>query len=170
MPQSNLKTILKENLTGAKKVAVLGVGSELRADDIAGMQAAEQLKKNYKGNSKYPKLKVFLGATAPENLTGEIKKFGPSHLLIIDSADTGAKPGTIFFIKPEEVEGVSFSTHMMPLKLMIDYIVQSINCRIIILGIQPKILQFGKPISKEVKQSIRQVSSAITEILSCREI
>ena len=41
----NLINPLKTFLAGADAVAILGVGSELRADDYAGMLVAEKLKK-----------------------------------------------------------------------------------------------------------------------------
>ena len=85
--QLDLKIALTNSLKGVNKLAILGVGSELRGDDIAGMVAAEIIQK-----ANHKNITVFLGATAPENLTGEIKKFNPSHLLIIDAADTSSKP------------------------------------------------------------------------------
>jgi len=156
----NLKTILKKKLKDAKKIAVLGIGSELRGDDVAGLLVAEELKKN-----KNLKLKVFFGSTAPENLTGEIIKYKPTHIVIVDSTDMGQKAGSIMLISPEEVGGISFSSHMLPVKMMVDYLLESLKCEIIIIGIQPKILMFGETISKEVKKSTKQISDAIRQIL-----
>ena len=157
---ANLKTILKQKLKDAKRIVVLGIGSELRADDAAGLIVAEELKK-----IKNLKLKVFLGSTAPENFTGEIIKFKPTHILIVDSVDTDQKPGFILLINPDEVGGVSFSTHMLPVKMMVDYLLASLECEIIIIGIQPKVLLFGETISKEVKKSTKQISGVIKQIL-----
>ena len=156
----NLKTILEKKLKNAKKIAVLGIGSELRADDAAGFLVAEELKK-----IKDSKLKVFLGSTAPENLTGEIIRYKPTHIIIIDSVDTDQKPGFILLVDPEEVGGVSFSSHMLPIKMIVDYLLESLKCEIIIIGIQPKILTFGETISKEVKKSAKQISDIIKQIL-----
>jgi hydrogenase 3 maturation protease len=158
--QVDLKKALINSLKGAKKVAVLGVGSELRGDDIAGMVAAEIILKA--GNKK---IGVFLGATAPENLTGEIKKFEPSHLFIIDAADTASKPGTISLISPDIVGGISFSTHMMPLKIMVDYMFQSIKCKTMIIGIQPGVLKFGSSPSKAAMDSAREVAKIMLEVV-----
>ena len=41
-----IKKALRNRLAGAKKIAVLGIGSELRSDDVAGMLAAEKLYKD----------------------------------------------------------------------------------------------------------------------------
>jgi hydrogenase maturation protease HycI len=156
----NLKTTLNKNLKGAKKIAILGVGSSLRSDDAAGLLVAEKLNK-----IKNPKLKVFLGSTAPENLTGEIIRYKPSHIIIIDSVDMDQKPGSILLVNPQEVDGISFYSHMLPIKMTIDYLLESIKCEIIIIGIQPKSLEFSETVSNEVRKSTKQIADVIRQIL-----
>jgi hydrogenase 3 maturation protease len=166
MPNQNLKSLLKKSLENATKVAVLGVGSELRADDVAGMLVAQELQELCKKDGGCPQLEVFLGSTAPENLTGEIKKYQPSHLIIIDAADISSDPGVISLIDPKDIAGISFSTHQMPLSLFVDYIQQSFPCQIIILGIQPKVLHVGHPPSKEVEKSVKQMAKDLAELVN----
>jgi len=156
----NLKILLKNKLKSSKKIAVLGVGSVLRNDDAAGLLVADELKK-----IKNPKLKVFLGSTAPENLTGEIIKYKPTHIVIVDSVDMDQKPGSILLIEPQVVDGVSFSTHMLPVKMIVDYFLESLKCEVIIIGIQPKSLEFGGTVSDEVKKSAKQIADTIRQIL-----
>lgn len=156
----NLKTLLKKKLNGAKKIAVLGVGSVLRNDDAAGPLVAKELKK-----IRNSKLKVFLGSTAPENLTGEIIKYRPTHIIIVDSVDMDQRPGSILLIDPRIVDGVSFSTHMLPVKMIVDYFLESLKCEIIIIGIQPKSLEFGETVSNEVRKSAKQIADVIRQIL-----
>ena len=157
---------LKTRLKDAKRVAVLGVGSEFRGDDAAGMLVADRIKKDTRHKTqdtmRKVALRVFLGATAPENLTGEVIKFKPTHIIIVDTADIKQKPGTILLLRHEDLgEGVSFSTHKLPAKVMMDYFIESLKCQILLIGIQPKILKFGEKTSKEVKESVKEVSSAI---------
>jgi len=162
----NLKKSLKEFLKNASKIGLLGIGSELRSDDAAGMLVAE-LVQVYSGGAKpgMP-LKVFMGATAPENLTGEIKKFAPSHLIFVDTASFGGKPGDIMVLKPENVNNYSFSTHKLPIKVMIDYLLQSIRTEVLIIGIQPKSIEFGEPPSSEIKEAVKGVAKIIEEVLN----
>lgn len=150
---------LRSQFKNAKRVAVLGVGSELRGDDAAGLLVAGHIQKNFKSN--HPKLKVFFGSTAPENLTGEIKKFKPTHLVIIDSADTGAKAGSIFLFKPKDLRGISFCTHQLPLQILTDYLKKSLGCKLIIVGVQPKKLTFNKPISASVEKAAKEAAQLI---------
>jgi len=163
------KTAIKNWLRDARKIALLAVGSELRGDDVAGILVASGLSKARPAICRQAGFKVFLGATAPENLTGEIKKFKPSHIIIVDSADVGKKAGEIVLIKPENSRGVSFCTHQLPLKIMADYLIESIGCRILIIGIQPKQLDFGSLPSKEIKESAKAVSGIIKEIINKRK-
>lgn len=153
----NLKKILKSKLKDAKRIAVLGIGSELRGDDAAGILAAKEIKEN-------SKVKVFLGGAAPENLTGEIKKYKPTHLVIIDSAKLGKKPGTINILDSDKIAGNLFGTHKLPMRVMLDYLSKSINCKTIIIGIQPKSIEFGAQISKEAVNSADKISSAFVSI------
>jgi hydrogenase 3 maturation protease len=164
----NLKTLLRESLEGANRVGVLGVGSELRADDQAGLLVAQRLRKRCKIDGSCPQIELFHGATAPENLTGEIKNYRPSHLIVVDAADVGKDPGTIEVISSDLISGVSFSTHMMPLKIVADYMRESINCKVMVIGIQPKTLKYNGAVSPEIRASVRQVATAIEAIV--REI
>ncbi|MFC1501470.1 hydrogenase maturation peptidase HycI [Elusimicrobiota bacterium] len=161
----NLKKILRKSLTNAKKIAILSIGSELRADDVAGVLVGRKLEELCKKQIKSKKLKIFHGENSPENLTGEIKQYKPTHLIIIDAADTSAEPGTIDIIDVEQVGGISFTTHLLPIKVMIDYLLQSFKCRVTVLGIQPKSIQFGKSPSNEVLESVDQISQSIKEII-----
>ena len=157
-------------------MAILGVGSEFRGDDAAGMLVAEKIEKmsgprahRGAGTEKKVVLKIFLGATAPENLTGEIIKFKPTHLIIVDTADIKEKPGTILLLKEEDLgEGISFSTHKLPPKVMMDYFNKTLKCAIFVLGIQPKSLKFGMAVSKEVRSSVKEVSDAIIAVIKGR--
>ena len=155
-----LKKILKKRLETAKKTAVLCVGSDLRADDSAGMILAGKLSKNNSAG-----FRVFLGGTAPENLTGQILSYKPSHIIIVDSAEDGRKPGAVFLVNPEDISGISFSTHMMPLKMLVDYLTESLKCEILVIGIQPRNIKFGGKVSSEVKKSAEELASVIKNIL-----
>ena len=76
------------------------------------------------------------------------------------------KPGTTALLKPEETTGITFSTHSLPFKIMTDYLLANLNCEIIIIGIQPKRLDFGAKPSREVEESAKHISDAIKEILT----
>lgn len=152
----SLEKTLKKRLEGCRRLAVLGVGSELRGDDAAGMLLCALLKK-----SPSRKMKVFPGSTAPENLTGQIRKFRPSHLLIVDCFEGIGSPGQVKLIETEKVTGFSASTHRLPITLMTEYLSSCLECRIILLGVQPKSLGFLHPVSRQVEKSVQGLCRAI---------
>ena len=156
-----LKINLSQQISHAERLALLGVGSDLRGDDAAGMLVARRLAKTCGKMGELKNFKIFLGDTAPENLTGEVKKFNPTHLLIVDSADMNELPGAVKLIDPESIEGFSSSTHSLPLNILADYLIKSIGCKIIIIGIQPKVLEFGSCLSAEVEKSVEDISRMI---------
>jgi hydrogenase 3 maturation protease len=161
-----LETILKPKLENARRVAILGIGSDLRGDDVAGILTAQQIEKKIAKQTTSSEVRVFIGETAPENLTGEIKKYQPTHLIIIDSAEFGAKPGTIKLLNPDEIGGTSFCTHSLPLKVMTDYLLQSFKFEVITIGIQPGTLAFGAKPSKEIVEAAKRISTTIAKLFN----
>ena len=144
---------------------MLGIGSELRGDDIAGLLAAQQIEKTITEQTTLPEVRVFIGETAPENLTGEIKKFQPTHLIIIDAAELNKEPGHIEIMEPGTIGGTSFCTHSLPLKIIIGYLLESFKFQAIIIGIQPKTLTFGAQPTKEVVAAAKRIAKTITKLL-----
>jgi hydrogenase 3 maturation protease len=153
-------TEISAQLKDASKIVVLGIGSKLRCDDAAGVLVGKALLEQ-KAKTPLPNLEVIEGNTAPENFTGVIRRLAPSHLVLVDSADMREPPGTIKLIKKEEMDGYSFSTHALPIKVMIDYLLQSLRFKLLIIGIQPKILGFGDTVSDEVRKAAGEVVRAI---------
>jgi len=169
LPPSPLLQQLKKSLSKARRIAVIGVGNDLRADDIAGSAIAEAIQKSRKRPSN---LQAFIGYSAPENITGEVTKFlakskgHAAHIIIVDAADIGLKPGGAKLLEAEAIAGTSFSTHLLPLAILIAYFKNQINCGISVIGIQPKVTTFGKPPSKEILLAIKSVTSAILSSVS----
>ncbi len=163
MPQ--IKNSLKHNLRTAKKIAILGVGSPLRADDAAGLIICGKLKKIFKENKKKGRVRVFLGETAPENLTGQIKKFKPTHLLVIDAVDLGLATGTVKMVNLCAEDRVSFSTHRVPVGILRDYLHQSIGCETFLLGIQPGSTEFCGKVSAQIHKSSAAACKEIAQAL-----
>jgi hydrogenase 3 maturation protease len=160
-----LETILKPKLENARRVAILGIGSDLRGDDVAGILTTQQIEKTIAKQTTSSEVRVFIGETAPENLTGEIKKYQPSHLIIIDAADLDAEPGQTKVIDTDTIGGTSFCTHSLPLKVMTDYLLQSFKFEVITIGIQPKTLAFGAKPSKEIVEAAKRISTTIAKLL-----
>jgi len=156
---NDVRALLAQVLAGAQKTAILGCGSVLRGDDAAGYRIAERLS-GLSGNAR-----AFCGSSAPENFTGEIKRFRPDTLLVIDAADLGEPPGTAAFISPDDVTGATFSTHMLPLRVMLDYLRRETGCSIHLLGIQAASLETGTEMTPAVTAAVDGIVSALLELL-----
>ena len=146
-------------------MAVLAVGSDLRADDAAGLLAAEQLVAMRRTGRQ--RMKVFFGQTAPENFTGEIRKYQPSHLVVLDAADSG-RPGGTVTIADASAAGVAYiyCTHNLPLTVMLNYLAKSLDCQAFIIGIQPHIIEFGQPSTPAIQRAAKRVAKALHEAMS----
>ena len=100
---------------------------------------------------------LIAGSTAPENFTGVIKDFAPGKLFIVDAAYVGGVPGEAKVVPAAEISGVSFSTHMLPLPVMLKYLESEVCCDVIFIGIQPKVTEQGFFISDEVKKGTERL-------------
>jgi hydrogenase maturation protease HycI len=162
-----VRGLLTEALKAAQTVAVLGCGSVLRGDDAAGMAVAERL--SGLGLSELGlsgpggNLRAYCGSNAPENFTGEIKKFQPDALVLVDAAHMGLMPGEAAVIAPDGIDGVSFSTHILPLKIMLEYLRREIGCRAFVLGIQGASYGFGDDMTPEVQATVDAVVDVFVE-------
>ena len=137
-----LEIFFKEILK--KKLAVLGVGSELRGDDGIGPYLSEKLS-SFNSES-------FLsinGDLVPENFTRDLRKFQPDNIIIIDAAFMEKSAGDIEIVRINELTGISFSSHSMPLSVLGKYLLQEIGANIYILGIQPINIDFGSEIDRK---------------------
>jgi len=156
--------LLKGKLRGARRLAVLGAGSTLRADDAAGIRAVEQLQDSF-APDKYPELLCCAGETAPENFSGKIRRFRPSHLLVLDAADLGLPPGAVREIPVQCVGGPTYCSHMLPLRVMIDYLAGETGCAATLLGIQYQSLAFDGGMTAPVRDSVAALCAALGCVL-----
>ena len=160
------KEELERFLSDAKRVLVLGIGNEIRADDGVGTHVAKSLRRACVRNPlKMPCLAV-PGGAAPENFIGPALEFGPSHIVIVDAMARGARPGSISTIDPARLGGVSLSSHSMPRGVLRDYLLNSGHRRLLVLGVQPSTIGLGMGMSREVKSSARRIVRALLKALA----
>jgi hydrogenase 3 maturation protease len=135
----------------------------LRGDDAAGLLTAKEVTRLLSARTtRDPQIAVFVGDTVPENLTGEIKRFRPTHLVIVDAANFGQTPGHVRLLPPETFGvNASFSTHGLSLKVLADYLRTFIACEVLTIGIQPATLDAMQPPSAPVRNAARDVAAAI---------
>ncbi len=153
--------MLKDFLQGAEKVVICGIGNDVRGDDAFGVIVAEELKNRLKSD----KIVILNCGGVPESYVGKIVNENPTHVIFIDAVDFGGKPGEIVIADPEGTLGESFSTHRLPLKLLVSYLKQNINAKFILIGCQPKQLGLFIEMSEEVKQSAEKLVEILVQEL-----
>ncbi len=151
---------LKNWLGACPKLVVLGIGNPLRRDDALGLDILKILE------GKVPtSVRLIECQTAPENFTGEIKRLKPSHVLIIDSACFGANPGRARLVPPQEIAGVAVSTHAMPLYMLAEILEKSVGAKVVLLGVQPKIVDFGEGLSPALEGALKKIGEQLVGVL-----
>ena len=140
---------LKRELGKFNKLAVIGIGSDIRGDDGVGLYIADQLSKEVKDQ----KVEFLLGGTTPENLSGPLRKMKPSHILIIDAAKMGRRSGEAALVDPKKIGERGFSTHTFSLAKIADYFQQITGAEVLFLGIEPETADFGESLSEEVRSA-----------------
>lgn len=103
---------------------------------------------------------------APENSTAELRRFAPGIILLIDAAEMGEAPGTIRWIDMEELDGMSASTHSMPLSMLAKYLTLELDCEVKLLGIQLLSNDVGESVNTEVMRAVDMIVDGMIEAFS----
>ncbi|MBN2116048.1 MAG: hydrogenase maturation peptidase HycI [Anaerolineales bacterium] len=146
------------------RVAILGIGNSLRSDDAAGMLVARALSQR-ECAADVDHILILEAGHAPENRTAELRRFAPDLVLLVDAADMGEAPGAVAWISEDDIDGMSASTHSLPLSMLAKYLKLELNCKVILLGIQPVSNEVGETVSKEVICAVEKVVSGLEETI-----
>ena len=184
------RKVLSQELGKAERLVVLGIGNRSKGDDAAGSLCIRRLTRELipikcrtegpdtepgrpsKGIRKSPpfELNIIDAGEAPESVTGFIRGFRPSHVLIVDAAVAGRRPGSIFIIDRKKISQEDLSTHRLPLSLLARYLEETIGCRVILVGIEPKEIAWGEPVSAVVRAAAARLSAWLAENLTMRRL
>ena len=146
------------------RIAILGIGNTLRSDDAAGVLAVRRLTESGLFLDLDSVL-VLEAGHAPENCTAVLRRFAPDIVLLIDAADMGEAPGAIHWIDMDEIDGISATTHTLPLSMLAEYLSLELNCEVSLLGIQPGSVEVGERVCAEMLHSVREIVDEISTII-----
>ena len=158
-----LSDALKPGIKNTRRLAIVGVGDELMPPDRLGMYAAREIGKQHLSG-----VRVFFAGTVPESITAPLRRYRPGHMLFLDAADMGVRPGTIAVIEPEQVQASLISTHVLPLPVVMDYVGQETGAGVTLLGIQPDLTRSDKDLSDEDLAYLGRNLLALSQILRDR--
>lgn len=126
-------------------VLIWGIGNVLLGDDAAGPYIASRVGGTDCG-------------TTPENYIAKLRKLDKTRrhtLIIVDAADMGDNAGTTRRLSADEMRGAAITSHGVPLTLLLEPFADNID--IIFIGIQPKQMELGAPMSNEVEAAAEKL-------------
>ena len=156
----NIENELKHFISGANKLAVLGIGNELRTDDGLGLFIVDNI------NIENPSLLIENVGSVPEAFTRRLAKFGAERIILVDAADMQKPSGYVQLDTKDRIAGIALSTHSMPLSFLMMYLEQETGGRTILLGVQPKNIQFGEGMTPEIQGVAEKIISTLEHLLA----
>ena len=152
---------LKNWLGKPRKIVIAGIGNPIRMDDFVGVKIIQDLQ------GKIPKNVVLIECeTVPESFMDEIVELKPSHVLLIDAAVMGLKPGEVRLYDAEKITNIpSISTHTLPIRVFCDYIIQLTKTKIALLLIEPCNTEFGEGLTQEVEAAAEKITLVLLKLL-----
>ncbi|MDE2183705.1 MAG: hydrogenase maturation peptidase HycI [Alphaproteobacteria bacterium] len=135
---------------------VLTVGNRMMGDDGAGPLLASLLRR-----SPAPGWQVVNGASAPENVVHQVRAIAPERVLVVDAAEMELEVGEIRIVDDRFIaERFIVTTHDLPLSFLIATLRETVP-DVRLLGIQPRVVAFGYPMSDAVERAVRSIHTAL---------
>jgi hydrogenase maturation protease HycI len=163
MSRRSWKTQLRQLIQTNNRIAIVGVGHELRGDDAVGVQIVRTLQRTM---PEHDNVLLCDACSAPENITGTLRRFQPDAILLIDAVQMYAPPGAVRLLEVDDTTGYPSSTHTLPLTVFAHYLHIELNCATALLGIQPVDLSFGASLTPPVRASKNRVAHALLSLLT----
>ena len=130
---------------------IMSIGNPIKSDDNIGNIVVERL------GTDIVKIRA---ETTPENFLERLKDC--TELIIIDALEFGGEPGQVEVFDLENVEDRVLTTHSIPIELFKKFLP---NTRIKVVGIQPKSLEFGDKLSKELEEKLDYVIEEVKTLV-----
>lgn len=145
---------------------IVGVGNLLLKDEGIGVHVVRALQELNLPHD----IQVIDGGTSPD-LPYYLKDV--DKLIIIDAVKAGGKPGVIYRLHPHDLNIESkgiISAHELGLgqSLKIMSLMGSEPKEIVIIGIEPKEIDWGTEVSAELQQKIPEIVNAVLDEISSR--
>ena len=158
----NIQDALEKWFAGAKRVVVAGIGNPIRTDDFVGVKIVQDL------TGKVPEnVHIIECETVPESFMQEIVDLKPSHVLLIDAAVLGLKPGETRLVFPEQITDFpAITTHVLPLRIFCEYIAKMTEAKIALLLVEPENTEFGEGLTPEVQKNAEKIMKILLELFS----
>ncbi len=151
-PSLSLRVTGKNSL----RIAVLGIGNLLLKDEGVGVHLAQELS----GIVDASNVNIIDGGTSPDILS--LVDPSVDKLVIIDAVKIGYKPGTVYRFSSDDLDLDS----VLPVSLHDIGVMESLRMMVllgrqpkstVIIGIEPKTIDFGLELSPEVEEKLPEI-------------
>lgn len=157
-----IKAKLQNWLFNAEKVVIAGIGNPIRTDDSVGGKIVQDLEGRI-----IDTVHIINCETVPESFMQEIVDLKPTHVLLIDAAFLGLKPGEARLVFPEQVANfTAVTTHVLPLRIFCEYIEKMAEAKIALLLIEPENTDFGEGLTPAVQAAAEKITQILLELFS----
>jgi hydrogenase 3 maturation protease len=158
----DVQKALKKWLVNAERVVVAGIGNPIRMDDFVGVKIVQDLK-----DKVSERVYLIECETVPESFLQPIVTFNPTHVLLIDAAVLGLKPGETRLVSPERIADFpAISTHMLPLRVFCEYLTATTKAKIALLLVEPKNVEFGEGLTPDVQAAAEKITNILLKLFS----
>ena len=149
----------------AFKTLVLGVGNKLMSDEGVGVHVIERLVEKYRVPEE---VQVLDGGTLGLDLLYYLE--GIENLLLVDAAETGKEAGTMIRLEGDDVPAfmsIKISPHQMgvPDMLAAAKLKDVYPKRLVLWGIQPKLITLGLELSPVLAAKVDIVADKLADEL-----
>jgi hydrogenase maturation protease len=145
------------------KILIVGIGNMLCRDEGIGVHVIEEME-----DIELPShIELLDIGTSTLDLISHLE--GVKKLIAIDALKAGEAPGTIYRLRPEDLlpkEGGPIFLHEIGLLESLDMAKKmGKEIETVIIGVEPKVLDWGVELSDEVKKKIPAIIEAVQKEL-----
>jgi hydrogenase maturation protease len=147
-----------------KSISFVGVGNPIKSDDSVGLYMISRLRREL---GAHPRKFVHIAPpTTSERTFSKLAnraRKGSNSVVIFDSVEANAIPGTILFANINDTKYGFFATHNIPLRLI--PAINSNSTNIFVLGIQPADTGIDERLSSVVNASANLIVTKVSECI-----
>jgi hydrogenase 3 maturation protease len=156
--KKDLETFLGDDKE--RRIAFLGIGSDIRGDEAAGLMIIDHLKRKDLDEN----ILLLNTGLRPENFTGKVRDFKPTHVIMVDAAHFDGEPGEGRLIPTQEI-GDEVYAHNTPLTLLKAYLEKTMCSNVALLGVQYQESDFSVTPTPEIGRATQIIAETIYRIL-----
>ena len=155
-------------MNSRRKVAVVGVGNVLLKDEGIGVHVARALQGEI-GDARSD-VEIIDGGTSPDVF---MLLEGVQKLVLVDAVKGGGAPGSVYRFHPDDIifdERYAISAHQVGLLDSL-YMVECSPSKpesIVIIGIEPKEIDWGLELSVELSERLPEIINVVMDELDSK--